>query len=111
SSPAAGTSPRTRANPRNFRAVSARGPVEAPQTRRYQPMLAQLGDRVPAGPGWRHEVKWDGFRTLARLTGGEVQLWSRRDQDLGGRFAAVARRLEEGVVPRDCVLDGEVCAL
>jgi bifunctional non-homologous end joining protein LigD len=74
-------------------------------------MLAQLSDHVPPGPGWRHEVKWDGFRTLARLAGGTVRLWSRGDQDLGGRFAEVARRLGDGAIGRDCVLDGEVCAL
>jgi bifunctional non-homologous end joining protein LigD len=74
-------------------------------------MLAQLSDDVPPGPGWRHEVKWDGFRTLARLADGGARLWSRRDQDLGGRFAEVARRLESGAIERDCVLDGEVCAL
>src|SRR5262245_33417257 len=64
---------------------------------RYQPMLATLGKDPPAGQAWRHEVKWDGFRTLARLRGGEPTLWSRRDQDLGERFAAVARRLPRAV--------------
>jgi bifunctional non-homologous end joining protein LigD len=78
---------------------------------RYPPMLATLGKDPPAGPAWRHEVKWDGFRTLVRLRGGEPTLWSRRDQDLGERFAAVARRLPRAVGTPDCVLDGEVCAL
>jgi ATP-dependent DNA ligase len=38
-----------------------------------------LVDRPPAGPGWLHEVKHDGFWILARKEGeGQVKIWSRR---------------------------------
>src|SRR6478672_3310331 len=37
----------------------------------YDPMLATLTDTVPTGPGWLFEVKWDGYRALARLVAGE----------------------------------------
>ena len=77
----------------------------------YSPMLATLADAVPGGPGWVYEVKWDGYRALATVTGGEVTLTSRRGNDLSERFAVVARALERGVRTPDCVLDGEVCAL
>ena len=30
------------------------------------PWLAQTGKKPPAGPGWIHEIKHDGFRILAR---------------------------------------------
>jgi bifunctional non-homologous end joining protein LigD len=77
----------------------------------YSPMLATLADAVPGGPGWVYEVKWDGYRALATVAGGEVTLTSRRGNDLSERFAVVARALERGVRTPDCVLDGEVCAL
>jgi bifunctional non-homologous end joining protein LigD len=77
----------------------------------YAPMLATLADAVPGGPGWVYEVKWDGYRALATVTGGEVTLTSRRGNDLSERFAVLARALERGVRTPDCVLDGEVCAL
>src|SRR5438876_8932006 len=32
--------------------------------RRYAPMLATLSAGLPAGDGWLHEVKWDGYRAL-----------------------------------------------
>jgi ATP-dependent DNA ligase len=30
-----------------------------------QPMLARLADKLPVGPEWSYEVKWDGYRCLA----------------------------------------------
>jgi bifunctional non-homologous end joining protein LigD len=86
------------------------GPAPRPR-REYAPMLATLVDSVPTGSGWRYEVKWDGYRVLATVTGGEVALTSRRGNDLTERFASVARALERSVRTPDCVLDGEVCAL
>ncbi|MGZ4320458.1 MAG: non-homologous end-joining DNA ligase, partial [Gaiellaceae bacterium] len=74
----------------------------------YRPMLATLADEVPKGDGWLHEVKWDGYRALAYVRGGAVELKSRRDNDLTKRFRQVADAL--AALP-DCVLDGEVCAL
>src|SRR5262249_7887841 len=77
----------------------------------YVPMLATLADDVPTGKGWLYEVKWDGYRALARLEGGEATLRSRRGKDLTSRFAGVARALPQAVKTPNCVLDGEVCAL
>ena len=77
----------------------------------YVPMLATLAPDVPAGDGWLHEVKWDGYRAIARVAGGEATLTSRRGNDLTGRFTTVSRALARAVRTPDCVLDGEVCAL
>jgi bifunctional non-homologous end joining protein LigD len=77
----------------------------------YVPMLATLAEEVPSGGGWLFEVKWDGYRAIARIAGGEATLTSRRGNDLTERFAAVARALPQAVRTPDCVLDGEVCAL
>ncbi|HSE82748.1 MAG TPA: DNA ligase D [Gaiellaceae bacterium] len=79
--------------------------------RDYEPMLATLAEEVPVGPEWLYEVKWDGYRALAYLAGGEATLTSRRGNDLTVRFAEVARALERSVRTPDCVIDGEVCAL
>ena len=77
----------------------------------YSPMLATLSERVPRGSGWSYEVKWDGYRAIARVAGGEATLTSRRGLDMTERFAVVARALERAVRTPDVVLDGEVCAL
>jgi bifunctional non-homologous end joining protein LigD len=77
----------------------------------YEPMLATLEETVPTGDEWLYEVKWDGYRVLATVVGGEARLTSRRGNDLSERFATVVRALDRGLRTPDCVLDGEVCAL
>jgi hypothetical protein len=39
-------------------------PAEQPQPR-FEPRLPRAAEQPPAGPGWLHEVKHDGFRILA----------------------------------------------
>ncbi|MFN2627396.1 MAG: DNA ligase D [Gaiellaceae bacterium] len=77
----------------------------------YQPMLATLVEEVPRGQGWLFEVKWDGYRALGYVRGGQAQLVSRNGNDLTQRFPELARQLGQAVKSPDCVVDGEVCAL
>ncbi|HWL32895.1 MAG TPA: DNA ligase D [Gaiellaceae bacterium] len=79
--------------------------------RTYSPMLATPADAVPDGDGWLHEVKWDGYRAIVTIAGGEVELTSRNGNSLTARFESVARAVVQAVKTPDCVLDGEVCAL
>jgi bifunctional non-homologous end joining protein LigD len=74
-------------------------------------MLATLADAVPSCDEWLHEVKWDGYRAIATMRGGEVELRSRRDNSFTERFPTVVRALEHALRTPDCVLDGEVVAL
>jgi bifunctional non-homologous end joining protein LigD len=77
----------------------------------YAPMLATLSEHVPKGEGWLFEVKWDGYRAIAAVRGGDATLTSRNGNDLTERFSAVSRAIGQSVKSPDCVLDGEVCAL
>ena len=77
----------------------------------YVPMLATLSDHVPNGDGWLHEVKWDGYRALAYVRGGDATLVSRNGNDLTGRFPGVGKAIEKAARTPECVLDGEVGAL
>ena len=88
--------------------VAAKG-----ERRDYAPMLATLSDskQIPRVDGWEYEIKWDGYRIVARVAGGEAVLRSRKDQDYSQRFANVAKELVKAVKTPDCVVDGEVCAL
>jgi bifunctional non-homologous end joining protein LigD len=79
--------------------------------RRYRPMLATLVKETPSGDEWSFEVKWDGYRAIAYLRGGECELRSRTDNDLSGRFPTVVRALQGAIRTPDCVLDGEVVAI
>jgi bifunctional non-homologous end joining protein LigD len=79
----------------------------------YRPMLATLADpkEMPRVDGWEYEIKWDGYRIVARVAGGEAELRTRRDQDYTERFSNVAKELVKALKTPDCVVDGEVCAL
>jgi bifunctional non-homologous end joining protein LigD len=48
----------------------------------YAPMLAGTSQDVPRGDAWRFEIKWDGFRAIARVQGDDVRLWSRNGKTL-----------------------------
>ncbi len=77
----------------------------------YAPMLAASTEVLPTGDEWAFEPKWDGYRALARIAGGEATLTSRNGNDLTRRFPAVAKALVADVRSPSVVLDGEVCAL
>ena len=72
------------------------------------PMLAALTRDLPRGEGWTYEPKWDGFRCLAFVTSGEVDLRSRHDKLLARYFPEVVAAL--AAIGGDFVLDGELLA-
>jgi bifunctional non-homologous end joining protein LigD len=99
-------------DPKNWLLIKKRDEgKEARVHAEYQPMLATLERDVPKGPDWLFEVKWDGYRAIARVSAGEATLTSRNRNDLTGRFSGVAKEIARAVKTPDCVLDGEVCAL
>lgn len=71
-------------------------------------MLATPGTAIPAGPGWLHEVKWDGMRIIATARAGALHLHSRNENDVTTAYP----ELTDGAFPvDDAVLDGEIVAL
>jgi bifunctional non-homologous end joining protein LigD len=85
--------------------------TEPAKRRQYLPMLATPAKDVPTGADWLFEVKWDGYRAIADVRGGDATLTSRNGNDLTQRFRSTATAIERAVKTPDCVLDGEVCAL
>jgi bifunctional non-homologous end joining protein LigD len=76
-----------------------------------RPQLATLAETLPKGSGWLYEPKWDGYRALVTVRGGEATLTSRNGTDLTERFREVARAVVHAVRSPSAVIDGEVCAL
>ncbi|NKY08698.1 DNA ligase, partial [Cellulomonas hominis] len=80
-----------------------------------QPMLAtpaaQVGGaaRLPYGPEWRFEVKWDGVRILAEHTGDGLRLVGRNGRDATAAYPELEALA--AALPPGTVLDGEVLAL
>src|SRR4051794_10820944 len=73
-----------------------------PLTPPVLPQLARSRADLPEGDGWAYEPKWDGFRCIAFIDGGDVFLQSRNGKDLTRYFPEL--RFPEGRY----VLDGEI---
>ncbi|WP_298267583.1 DNA ligase D [uncultured Bradyrhizobium sp.] len=72
--------------------------------------LATLVDAVPAGDRWIHEMKYDGYRTLVAVGGGEARAYTRSGLDWSGRFPSIladARQLKV----QSALIDGEAVVL
>ncbi|MGI8631360.1 MAG: ATP-dependent DNA ligase [Solirubrobacterales bacterium] len=69
------------------------------------PQLARSRAKLPDGDGWAYEPKWDGFRALAFVDGGDLHIQSRNGRPLGRYFPEL-----EFAAGR-YVLDGEIVVL
>jgi bifunctional non-homologous end joining protein LigD len=63
----------------------------------------------PSGAIWLHEIKWDGFRVIARKIGKRMRLYSRPGNDLTWRFPLIVEALHR-LCSRSCIIDGEAVA-
>ena len=72
-------------------------------------MLLLRTEKLPEGPAWVYELKFDGYRALAIKSGGKVHLRSRNDNDFSVRYASITEALN--AMPDDTVIDGEIVAL
>ena len=71
-----------------------------------EPCLPRPAQKPPAGPGWIHEIKHDGFRIIARRDGNGVRLITRNGHDFSDRFPFI--KLAVAALPaKSCVVDGE----
>jgi len=73
------------------------------------PMLATRVGKLPTGPDWQYEVKWDGYRILAIKRGSRVELFSRRGASYTDKFKSVAKAVA-ALQADSAILDGEVVA-
>ena len=73
-----------------------------------EPQLCDPVERPPAGPGWAHEIKFDGYRMQLRVQDGHATLKTRTGLDWTGRFGAIAKAAAK--LP-DALIDGEIVAL
>jgi bifunctional non-homologous end joining protein LigD len=74
-----------------------------------KPMLATLVDAPFDDPDWQYEVKWDGYRALAFVNKGEVELFSRNNKSFNEKFYPIHKLLQESDI--NAVLDGEILVL
>lgn len=85
------------------KAVNAKIPVSV------KPMLATLVDDPFDDPEWLYEIKWDGYRTIAFISMGDVQLQSRNNKSFTEKYYPVTNALKEWNV--NAVIDGEIIVI
>ena len=74
------------------------------------PMLAISTEKAFDNPDWLFEIKWDGYRAVAFIDGGQVRLVSRTQNDLTAQFSELGS-LAKFVKAERAILDGEIVAL
>ncbi|MBZ9728303.1 DNA ligase D [Salegentibacter sp. JZCK2] len=74
-----------------------------------KPMLATSGKKIFNDPDWIYELKWDGYRALANIEDGKVDLYSRNGISFNSKFSKLVKDLEQ--IDNDVILDGEIVVL
>jgi bifunctional non-homologous end joining protein LigD len=74
-----------------------------------EPCLPSRTTHPPLGRGWLHEIKYDGFRLMARRDARSVRLLTRRGYDWTQRLRLIADAIS-GLRCRSCLIDGEAVA-
>ena len=86
------------------------GAVKAGSPPTLAPQLATLVDSPPAHGNWLYELKFDGYRLLARLDKGSVTCLTRTGQDWTEKMPQLAQSLA-GLNLSGTWLDGEIVVL
>ncbi|WP_345813980.1 DNA ligase D [Paraburkholderia sp. PREW-6R] len=97
---------------------SIEGAVKAKLPATFKPELATLVDAAPPGDEWSYEIKFDGYRVLARIEHGAksatkkgaVQVFTRAGNDWTARFGKQVAALEQLDI-ESAWLDGEAVVL
>ena len=89
------------------------GAIQAPMPERIAPQLATSSSAPPKDTPrehWLHEIKFDGFRTMAHVSGGKVKLITRAGLDWTKRYGSLGQAFE-ALPCREAVIDGEIVVL
>jgi hypothetical protein len=79
---------------------------KAPPSGFVPPCIPTRAAKPPAGPGWVHEIKHDGYRLQVRRDGDAVRMFTRRGYDWSARYPAIAGTAVQ-LRARSFTIDGE----
>ncbi len=74
------------------------------------PEFATLVETIPAGDDWLHEIKYDGYRMVCRIDGGDVRILSRNGKDWTAELPSIAKAVKRLKV-KSAWVDGEVAVM
>lgn len=87
--------------------AKVKGAVKAPMPKSMKPQLASQEDDPPKGDGWIHEIKLDGYRTIAMISDGKVRLLTRTGIDWTDRYGVLSEAFTD-LPAKQAIIDGEI---
>lgn len=96
-----------------LKAAAVDGAVKAPPPGQVEPQLAASATEPPQetrAAQWVHEIKFDGYRTIAHVIDGKVQLITRSGIDWTKRYGDLPKEFAKLPV-KQAILDGEIVVL
>ena len=84
--------------------------VKAAMPATMSPQLATLATGVPADGQWVYEIKFDGYRVMARIQNGKAALITRGGHDWSAKMPTLVKELGQLGI-RSAWLDGEIVVL
>jgi bifunctional non-homologous end joining protein LigD len=71
-----------------------------------EPCIPTRATKPPVGPQWLHEIKYDGYRLIARKREGQVRLFTRNGFDWSDRYPLISAAVA-GLRAASATIDGE----
>jgi bifunctional non-homologous end joining protein LigD len=93
--------------PVELRPGALKGAHKGPLPKTFKPQLASPVEAPPEGDGWLHEIKLDGYRTIAIVADGRARLITRGGHDWTDRYGDVAKAFE-ALPSASAIIDGEI---
>jgi bifunctional non-homologous end joining protein LigD len=78
----------------------------SPMPKNIEPMLATLVNEPVKEEGWVYEMKWDGYRAVAYMQNGKVDICSRNNKSFNQKFYPLHEALQQWNI--NAVIDGEI---
>ncbi|MDB5053220.1 MAG: Bifunctional non-ous end joining protein LigD [Bacilli bacterium] len=75
----------------------------------FIPMSPILINEIPSGKEWGHQLKWDGYRIIAWVDNGKVELYTKKMLSKNSKFPDLVEALSE--LKGTFLLDGEAVIL
>lgn len=82
--------------------------LDSTPLRFIETMQPKLVDLPPAGDGWLHEIKYDGYRIQLHIDGPKVTTLTRNGHDWTEKFKPIGQAAR--IIPaKRAIMDGEIC--
>ena len=76
----------------------------------FAPMGAIIAEKLPKGPGWIFEIKWDGVRALSYIANSEITILTRNNNRCDRQYPEL-HVIPHYIDAEQAIIDGEIVVL